>query len=324
LTITDLAFRTITKHFTDTPLTLNDIKEKLSEVEDWHAEEPKNNVLTELSDCWADQVANFQETFERLIDCYSSEIANGYDDYEQDKIRFVFLIDDLDRCLPDNAISLIENIKNHLTVKNTIFIFCLNPKTISSGIRQKFGGYDIEGQEYLEKILNFSYYVPDPLPDIFAKFIHKSFKNIIVNDEMSVQFQPLFGFFGDILEQCRFNNPRKIKRILNRYLLLISWFPNAEKYQIECDNNNIVRLIILSEYFPSLFSLLVKCYYEKHTLKMLIEDLSVEDMKMDDFENKYGLSISNIYKRMSRELINFNPKKIEKDLLRVNQIARID
>ena len=117
LTITDLAFRTITKHFTDTPLTLNDIKEKLSEVEDWYAEKPKNNVLTEISNCWADQVANFQETFERLIDCYGSEIANGYDNYEQDKIRFVFLIDDLDQCLPDNAISLIENIKNHLTVK---------------------------------------------------------------------------------------------------------------------------------------------------------------------------------------------------------------
>ena len=86
--------------------------------------------------------------------------------------RFVILIDDLDRCLPETVIAILEKIKNFLAVEDSpcIFVLALNPKVVYQGIRVKYHGLEIDGREYLEKIINYSFYVPEPDDEYIKKY----------------------------------------------------------------------------------------------------------------------------------------------------------
>ena len=106
LALTDLGLRVATKHLTGEALKLEDIDKQLKAVE----ENPGG--LEGILNKWADNVSELRGAFETLLDVYASEINKN----AKDEVRFVILIDDLDRCLPDTAIAILEGIKNHLTV----------------------------------------------------------------------------------------------------------------------------------------------------------------------------------------------------------------
>ena len=202
LALTDLGLRVATKHLTGEALKLEDIDKQLKAVE----ENPGG--LEGILNKWADNVSELRGAFETLLDVYASEINKN----AKDEVRFVILIDDLDRCLPDTAIAILEGIKNHLTVDRCIFVLGLNPQVIYQGIRMKYEGLEIDGREYLEKILNYSFYVPEPEIAQVAEFAISRLEDLVLDDEKREQYQDYFREFGRVLQECHFNNPRKIKR----------------------------------------------------------------------------------------------------------------
>ena len=105
LALTDLGLRVATKHLTGEALKLEDINKQLKAVE----ENPGG--LEGILNKWADNVSELRGAFETLLDVYASEINKN----AKDEVRFVILIDDLDRCLPDTAIAILEGIKNHFS-----------------------------------------------------------------------------------------------------------------------------------------------------------------------------------------------------------------
>lgn len=88
-------------------------------------------------------------------------------------------IDDLDRCVPEKAIEVMEAIKLFLDAEGCIFILGIDKKVISSGVRLKYGNLRdekgkalISGEEYLEKIIQFTFILPPILDDNLEKFIN--------------------------------------------------------------------------------------------------------------------------------------------------------
>ena len=164
----------------------------------------------------------------------------------------------------------------------------------------KYEGLEIDGREYLEKILNYSFYVPEPEIAQVAEFAISRLEDLVLDDEKREQYQDYFREFGRVLQECHFNNPRKIKRILNRYLLFISKYENElAKY----DNLNTVRLIILAEYFPSLFQLFLK---DASAVKVELIKIGDSEFDVKQFEGKFGVSIAAIYPQLSRMNKLFN------------------
>lgn len=100
----------------------------------------------------------FQEKFSKLI---KTHIAPK---------RLVVFVDDLDRCLPEKAIEVLEAIKLFLDVENCVFVLGLDQEVIARGIEMKykeFGvkegegqGFTIEGVRYLEKIIQLPFQIP--------------------------------------------------------------------------------------------------------------------------------------------------------------------
>ena len=78
----------------------------------------------------------------------------------EDFVRILFVIDDLDRCLPDTTLAMFESIKNHLSVNRAAYLLAINPQVVCCGIEAKYGAAGIAGREYLERIVDHAFLVP--------------------------------------------------------------------------------------------------------------------------------------------------------------------
>ena len=72
-------------------------------------------------------INKFEETFDKLVKEYVGLVADQ-----------VVFIDDLDRCLPENAVTVMESLKLYLDRANCVFIFGAEAGIIEEGIRQRY------------------------------------------------------------------------------------------------------------------------------------------------------------------------------------------
>ena len=141
----------------------------------------------------------FQQKFEMIVE-----------NYYRNK-RIVIFIDDLDRCLPEKAIEILESIKLFLDVGNCIIVLGIDERVISKSMEVKYKDFligknkeiPISGKNYLEKFIQLGF----KLPMISDKNIEEYIYNLKVPD-----------FYKPFLEMIIIgveNNPRKIKRFFN-------------------------------------------------------------------------------------------------------------
>lgn len=86
-------------------------------------------------------------------------------------LNLVFLVDDLDRCLPDKAVEVLEAIKLFLEVEGCAFVLALDEEVVERGIAHRYRDYALQGREgltpitgaeYLEKLVHLPVRLPRP------------------------------------------------------------------------------------------------------------------------------------------------------------------
>jgi hypothetical protein len=291
LALTDISLRVVSKHFIGDAMKLSDIQEQVDTV-------LKNpGEIEQALSSWADQVGGLKKAYQSLIDTYALELAATLKDVSKKDIRFVILIDDLDRCLPQTAITILESVKNFLSADQCIYVFGLNPKVVYQGVQTKYQGIQINGREYLEKILNYNFYVPEPTLDDISKYAIKALENLSFDDK--IKLGDLFLTFGQVLQECKFNNPRKVNRILNHYLRFIHTFKqDLPKYYLE----NIVKLCILGEYYPGIFAVLMN-----DETRADLSKIQSPEFRIKEFEDKHGVQIQSFFDQLikTQKLLQF-------------------
>jgi len=131
----------------------------------------------------------------------------------------VIFIDDLDRCLPDRAVEVLEAIKLFLDVPGCVFFIAVDRDIIERVVRVQYASYlmgedemgsnaSTAGQSYLEKIVQLPFHLPPLEDDQIAGFI----------DQHDPHLQP---GCKDILALGLEPNPRVVKRTLNIFRLLL-------------------------------------------------------------------------------------------------------
>ena len=135
---------------------------------------------------------------------------------------FVF-VDDLDRCMPDAALDLLEAIKIFLPSTPCVFVVAADETLIGQGLRMRFrdvvdpaGSGDVnafmnkKGREYFEKIIQLPVHLPRPGADEVHRFIGARF--------------PEWFAATDLIDAAIGSNPRRLKQYCNRleYRRLIS------------------------------------------------------------------------------------------------------
>ncbi len=286
LALSDVALRAVTHTFTGEGVTLKDLADLFDKLKS------QQNEVEKVLSGWANEVRCLDQAFHQMLEIFARDWIGKYSPgLAVDQVRFVFLVDDLDRCLPATVITILESMKNFLLSPNCLFVLALNPRVVYQGIRMKYAGLVVDGREYLEKILNYSFYVPEPSPEQAQKFASDALAEL-VDEEDRRKLMREFDDFGIVVRDCNFTNPRKVKRILNHYLFFLDMHEtDLDRYLMR----TVVRLIILAEYFPTIFQLFVK---NPEDARKALRHLGGAEFKVPQFEETFGVDTSSIYSQM--------------------------
>ena len=151
-------------------------------------------------------IEQFQHDFEGLVREHIQ--PHGY---------LVVFVDDLDRCLPEKAIEVLEAIKLFLDAPGCIFLLGLDRDVVEQGIQVKYKDFVVEegegkkrllvdGANYLEKIIQLPFELPPIEAADMGKFI----------DGLQVTFPD--ARCPQVFAQGLEHNPRKVKRTINTFL----------------------------------------------------------------------------------------------------------
>lgn len=312
LALTDIGFRAATKLLVGDSYSLEDIT-KLYERYSQQLDDTNNPLIN-----WADNIGKINKDFSEFLTTYAEAVTKGHKNEKKQQVCFVLIIDDLDRCIPSTAIRILENIKNYFSVNKIIYLIGINSRVINQGVTDKFNGGSIDGKEYLEKILNFSFYVPAPKNENISEYTIQLLRNLIVDDEDHEKLLSYFRAFGSILNECNFNNPRKIKRALNSYLLFLN---NHKDDLFEFHHGTIVKLLLIAEYYPNLYNAILQ---DPLGVSSSLINIGTDKFEKSVFEKKYGINLSHTFEHLIKVKNLFNlavPKGANQEFLRKHLVA---
>jgi energy-coupling factor transporter ATP-binding protein EcfA2 len=185
---------------------------------------------------WVDKVEKFGSEFEGVIDDILKK--------KRATKMFIF-VDDLDRCLPENAIKLLEGIKNFLSTNNVLFILAIDRRVVSEMIEKKYGLHDGYGDEYLTKIVH--YYYELPAVDLASVTVH-----ILDEYDIETSGQELNYIVRFLSDQAR--EPRLTKHILHQLGLRVMLSCARDKVETFSLRHVFVASFLLTR-FAKLFSI---------------------------------------------------------------------
>lgn len=201
----------------------------------------------------------FSEEFKRIIKL----AGNGK--------PLVVIIDDLDRCLPEKAIQVLEAIKLFLDVEGCIFLLAVDRNVVEKAIAVKYKDllavakdaqskpeqlFTLLGENYFEKIVQ----LPFALPPIS----NKQFRDFVTNVYPDEHIRQCSEIFFEGLPR----NPRKVKRLLQTFLLLRSFAGDGVKNGT-MRPSLIAKVVIVQSQFRSVYEDLARF----HTLLAELEKL---------------------------------------------------
>ena len=198
--------------------------------------------------------------------------------------KVVVFIDDLDRCLPEKAVQLLEGMKVLLDLPGFVFVIGVAREVIERGIRVRYrelfkrdgGDYPVMERDYLDKIVQFPVSLPPADPDKLKDHISEKMAEL-------AQARP---FIGTILETLG-GNPRTLKRFINAVSFSL-WV--AERKQRDDTEPFMTELLIkmslIAFLFPDLYRQLEDSPYHLIRIQAILKarDLKRGEMTEEEAE----------------------------------------
>jgi ribosomal protein L7/L12 len=122
-------------------------------------------------------------------------------------VRIVFFIDDLDRCLPENILSVLEALKLFLNMPGCVYVLGVDRQALEASIRRKYPDSPaVNEAEYLDKIVQLPFIIPNVPPRAAKTYIES-----LLPADLQAAAKLLVDGIGQ--------NPRQIKRFVNSLVL---------------------------------------------------------------------------------------------------------
>ena len=215
---------------------------------------------------------------------------------ESNNQRLIVFIDELDRCEAEHTLDLLASIKLFFSLgnndegeNNIIYFVAVDKDGVAKAIKTRYGDI-IKAEEYLEKIFNISFNMP------------KTFE-IETNNSLGLKkFIMQYEFFNDnkiakklakFFEAIKFTNPRHLKKVLNKYAILIM-IKNLGMYGelipeiIRIENETKKRVGYLFDTIFVLYFIILYEFYSEKYLEVKRYKYRVEHLKYISTESSAG------------------------------------
>lgn len=212
---------------------------------------------------------------------YDDQISQIEDEYrgfvstllgKNKKEKLVVFIDNLDRCLPDMVVNLLDDISSFLSIKDVkcVYVLAMDKENAIKAIHHRYP--DVNGRHYLEKIVQVGLSMPRiDTPERWIDHFQKTIKQ----EESS-----LFGVdIPLVLEELKkipellcnggvLDNPRRVERFIHKYFVL----KKMGKINGEEKKENIsvyIFSVILKEYFSRAYHAIQTQRDEKYLVTLI-------------------------------------------------------
>jgi hypothetical protein len=184
-------------------------------------------------------INKFEDTFDRLVKEYVGPTG-----------KLLVFVDDLDRCLPENAVAILEAIKLYMDRTNVMFVLGVEPAVIEEGIRARYrDNPKLQAKDYLEKIVQ--------LPFVMRGLDQTNARSLVI------PFEEASGWSDDaVMHRLIFAgtaaNPRRIKRFINTYYVLSRIAELASTKPLGGDAHRLALVLLLQMRAPDVYAELVR------------------------------------------------------------------
>lgn len=167
----------------------------------------------------------------------------------QEAKPIVIIVDELDRCRPDYALSVLEIIKHFFAVPNVHFVLGINGSALEDSVRARYGA-DIDAESYLRKFINVSFSLPrfvgkqDGL-DVVKSYASQMSSEMELPKKVSERCIQLLGHVA----KCGDVSLRDVGKILSKIALLPSEL--SEKDYLSGWINTLCVLLVSSVVRPT-------------------------------------------------------------------------
>lgn len=131
--------------------------------------------------------------------------------------RVVIFVDDLDRCLPDMALKLLESIKLIFSQPSFVFVIGASRTVLEGYIQyryeQEYGLSNFDGRSYFDKIIQLPFHIPPHSGRI------KQFSESLIRQINDIEAKNEIKSVLEIIEISGASNPRSIIRFINNLLI---------------------------------------------------------------------------------------------------------
>jgi hypothetical protein len=171
-----------------------------------------DKAIDRISEGASGQYARWVDTTKKFRDDFDAVVEAGLQ--EDGAHRLVVFVDDMDRCRSANAVKLLEALKNLLWIERAVFIIGVDKEALVDHLETYYpqGSRDY-CEEYLDKIIHFWV----ELPRVPASKLVRAYSRDLLPKELLPLDDDILDTFGTICQ----GNPRRARRALNRYALLL-------------------------------------------------------------------------------------------------------
>ena len=159
--------------------------------------------IRELGEQYEQERFQLREKQARLQTCFRNLISIATD---EGKKRLVFFIDDLDRCVPEAVLKVLEALKLYLNLPGCVYVIGVDRTALECSIKYRYKELEVREADYLDKIVQ----LPFTIPPIAEQAMERFLRALLPKELQDV---------ANILVAGLTDNPRQIKRFVNSLIL---------------------------------------------------------------------------------------------------------
>lgn len=232
------------------------------------------------AEIFSEEVDQYARKKQGLLE-FRSELEKYIDSTTNGK-PLVFIIDELDRCRPDYAVQVLEQVKHFFNVPGIVFVLSIDKVQLGNAIRGYYGSESIDTHEYLRRFIDTEFSLPAPEKAVFAEYLFRYFDfGSYFDSDARVRARDIAGdgkdflTFSTILFAHANLTLRQQEKIMGSARLILNTF-KANHFIYPAV---FVLLIYLKEYFPAFY------------LKLLKKDTPYQEL-LDELKAVYPVKIT--------------------------------
>jgi hypothetical protein len=266
----------LSKHIA--PLVVQAIAEKYVDTKNF--KEAIGKVTEGVANIFENEVDSYIEKKKGIIG-FRKSLSEFLENYNEGR-PLIFIVDELDRCRPNYAVSILEQIKHFFSVPNIVFILSIDKQQLGNAVRGVYGSEQIDSDEYLRRFIDVEYSIPEPSSNEFTEYLYDYFDfETFFNSENRQKSSELrqdkrdFKVISKILFSNNLITLRQQEKIFAHSRLVLRTFP---------DNFYVIPTLFMFLIFVKVID--ENFYNEIKSKRITIEELQFKFFNLIKFKNE--------------------------------------